>query len=274
MATKFSLSSRGADLNSSGNGRKSMMAAVENSLRRLKTNYIDLYRMHAWDSITPEEEVLSGLDDLVRAGKILHIGFSDTPAWVVSRAQAIAELRGWTSLAATQIPDSLADRTPDRELLPMARALGISVVTWGSLGSGLLSGKYQVKDGEVTGSGRLTKPDYPSQNRQANTFEIVEVLLASAPELNVTPSQLALTWLRHRSPNIIPIIGARTIEHFDEDLAAEAIGSEANTVFATLDAVSAVSRGFPAEFLQREPILQLLFGTMHEELDARSKLTV
>lgn len=273
VATKFSLTARPGDLNSCGNGRKSMMAAVDNSLRRMKTEYVDLYWMHAWDGVTPEEEVLRGLDDLVRAGKVHHIGFSDTPAWVVARSQAIAELRGWTSLAAIQIPYSLADRTPDRELLPMADALGLSVVTWGGLGSGLLSGKYKVQDGAVSGDGRLAKPDYPAQDRRANVFEIVDALMAGADQLNVRPSQLALAWLRQRSSNIIPIIGARTLEQLEENLAAEDIGTEAEEIFERLDEASAVTPGFPTEFLNREPIQKLLFAGMRHKLDAGSKLS-
>ena len=148
VATKYTLHTRRDDPNFSGNHRKNMMRSLDESLKRLKTDYIDLYWVHAWDYTTPEEEILRALDDTVRAGKILYIGISDTPAWVVSRMNAIAELRGWTPFVGLQIKYSLIDRSVERELLPMARKLDLAVTPWAVIGGGILSGKYNRYRGE------------------------------------------------------------------------------------------------------------------------------
>jgi aryl-alcohol dehydrogenase-like predicted oxidoreductase len=142
LATKYSLKEKHGDPNRAGNHRKNLVQSLDNSLKRLKTDYIDLYWIHAWDFLVQPEEVMRALDDQVRAGKILHIGVSDTPAWIVSRAQTIAEMRGWTPFSALQIEYSLIERTPERDLMPMAKELGIAVTPWAPLAGGLLTGKY------------------------------------------------------------------------------------------------------------------------------------
>ena len=142
LASKYTLKMRNGDPNYCGNHRKNMVQSLEASLKRLHTDYLDLFWVHAWDFLTPVEEVMRGLDDLVRAGKVLYIGISDTPAWVIAQANTMAELRGWTSFVGMQAQYSLIERTPERELLPMARALDIGVLPWGILGAGVLSGKY------------------------------------------------------------------------------------------------------------------------------------
>ena len=142
VATKYTLTMRPGDPNASGNHRKNMIQSVEASLRRLGTDYIDLYWLHAWDYLTPVEEVMRGLDDLVRAGKVLYVGVSDTPAWIVSQANTLAALRGWTPFVGLQIEYSLIERTVERELLPMAEAFGLTILAWSPLGSGVLTGKY------------------------------------------------------------------------------------------------------------------------------------
>jgi len=142
LATKYSLYDRKDDPNFSGNHRKNMIRSLEGSLKRLNTDFIDIFWLHAWDFMTPVEEIMRGLDDLVKAGKVLHLGISDTPAWVVSQANTLADLRGWTAFTGLQFEYSLVERTPERDLMPMARAFGMAMTPWGILGAGVLSGKY------------------------------------------------------------------------------------------------------------------------------------
>src|SRR6266851_4198650 len=142
VATKYSNAAPGGDPNAAGNHRKSMMQAVEASLKRLQTHYIDLYWVHIWDEITPVEEVMRGLDDIVRQGKVLYVGISDAPAWWIAQANTLADLRGWSRFIGLQIPYNLIERTVERELVPMARELGIGVTAWSPLSNGVLTGKY------------------------------------------------------------------------------------------------------------------------------------
>lgn len=267
LATKYSLGARSNDLNSGGNHRKSMVQALEGSLKRLRTDYIDLYWMHAWDGVTPVDEVLRALDDMVRAGKILYIGFSDTPAWVIARSQAIAELRGWSKLAATQVPYSLIERSVEREILPMAASLGLAVLAWGPLGNGLLSGKYSGWRGASTQTveGRLNDPGYPVHGYSPRSEKIAQVVIEVAEECAATPARVALAWLRSRSSAVIPIIGARTIDQLDDNLAClETSLSERQ--LQRLNEVSAIEFGFPADFYPA--IEATMFGQMRGRLDA------
>ena len=267
IATKFTFGGKPNDPNSCGNHRKSMVQALEASLRRLKTDYVDLYWMHAWDGITPQEEVLRAMDDLVRAGKVLYIGISDTPAWVVSRSQAIAELRGWTSLAAIQIPYSLVERTPERELIPMCSALGLSVTVWGALGSGLLSGKYRPNDTDNKTVGRLNDPMFAGRRMNERNFAIVDEVTRIATEIGATPSQVALAWVRARSPFIIPIIGARTAAQLDDNLGCLNVALSGEHM-ARLEKSSAIELGFPHEFLAGEMIRTMMFAGAASRIDA------
>jgi len=273
IGTKYSLGSIHGDPNASGNGRKSMMRAVEASLRRMKTDYIDLFWMHAWDGVTPEEEVLRGLDDLVRAGKVLHIGLSDTPAWVVARSHAIAELRGWTSLAAIQIKYSLVERSPDRDLLPMAAALGLSVLVWGGLGGGMLSGKYAASGGLLDGKGRLTQVGPAARALSEHDRAVIETVVDVARARGADPAAVALAWIRSRSPMLIPLLGARVVEQLSSNLAALTLDLT-ETEILRLNTPSAVAGGFPADFIGGPMITAGLFGDMRDRLDARSRLTL
>jgi aryl-alcohol dehydrogenase-like predicted oxidoreductase len=244
-----------------------MVQALEGSLKRLRTDYIDLYWMHAWDGVTPVDEVLRALDDMVRAGKILYIGFSDTPAWVIARSQAIAELRGWSKLAATQVPYSLIERSVEREILPMAASLGLAVLAWGPLGNGLLSGKYSGWRGASTQTveGRLNDPGYPVHGYSPRSEKIAQVVIEVAEECAATPARVALAWLRSRSSAVIPIIGARTIDQLDDNLAClETSLSERQ--LQRLNEVSAIEFGFPADFYPA--IEATMFGQMRGRLDA------
>src|SRR5438105_869351 len=200
LATKYSLTARPDDPNSGGNHRKSLRESVERSLRRLRTDYLDLLWMHMWDGLTPIDEVVRALDDLVAAGKVLGIGISDTPAWVVSRAAAIAELRGWARPVAIQLPYGLGSRDGERELLPMAAALGLSVLAWGTLGGGVLTGKY----GEGAGGSRRYG-DHRANERQA---KVVGAIREVAGAGGATPAQVGIAWVLAQSARatLIPIL--------------------------------------------------------------------
>jgi aryl-alcohol dehydrogenase-like predicted oxidoreductase len=258
VATKYTLRDRLGDPNFAGNHRKNMMRSVEESLRRLDTGFIDLLWVHAWDFVTPVDEVLRGLDDLVRSGKVHYIGISDTPAWVVSQANTMAELRGWTSFAGLQVEYSLLQRGPERDLLPMAKAFGLAVTPWGALGGGALTGKYL--QGET---GRVTEN---SARRSERANAIAARVVDLAPPLGLTPGQLALGWTRQQDPGLalIPLIGARTAAQLEESLQNldTVIPRE---VLDDLDQVSAIERGFPHDFLASDNVKDLVFGGRYQD---------
>lgn len=247
LATKFGLT-RGPGANDGGTSRKSMVQAVEGSLRRLGTDRIDLYWMHAWDASTPTVEVMRALDDLVRSGKVLYVGVSDTPAWVVARANTLAELNGWTPFVAYQGRYSVLDREAEREVLAMTAAFDMSFAAWGVLGGGLLSGKYTTgAEGRLSQLGRLD-----SSERAA---KIVSEVSAVAAEVGATPSQVALRWSMDR-PSVVPIIGARTVAQAEDNLAALDLVLPPDST-ARLDALAPVTPGFPYDMLGRK---EFLFG--------------
>ena len=260
LATKYTLWTRRDDPNFSGNHRKNMQHSLEASLRRLKTNYVDLFWVHAWDFMTPEEEVMRALDDAIRAGKILYIGVSDTPAWIVSRCNTLAELKGWTPFVGLQIQYSLTDRTPERDLLPMARALDLGVTPWGILGSGVLSGKYNVKkkpDGERAKEfGSLTE----------RNLALAEELLKVAKKLGCLPSQAAIAWIRQQPGVIVPILGARTLGQLRDNLGCLKV-SLPEEEMRHLDEVSRVDMGFPHHFLSQDITKDLIYGGTHDRID-------
>ena len=239
---------RPGDPNAVGNHRKSLVGSLDASLRRLRTDYVDLLWVHAWDGITPVEEMMRALDDAVRAGKVLYVGISDAPAWVVARCNTLAEQRGWTPFAAIQVEYSLVERTVERELVPMARDLGLSVLAWGPLAGGLLSGKYNRDgDGEVDGAhGRLAGGDRRLSERN---LEIAAKLVDVARELDVTPAQLALAWLKSRRADVIPIVGARTADQVQESLGAAGVALP-DDARRLLDEATEVPLGFPHEMLR------------------------
>jgi len=241
LATKYTGPTRRRDVNAAGNSRKTMMDAVHASLRRLNTDYIDLYWVHARDSLTPVEEVMRGLDDLVRQGKVLYVGVSDTPAWVVSRANMLAELRGWTSFVGLQIRYSLIDRTVERELLPMAQALDLCVTPWGVVGSGVLTGKYN-RDAEA--AGRARTQGRISERGLAIAGEVVTI----ADELGVTPSQVAINWVRRGPALIVPLVGARTVDQLEENLGCLRF-ELSDEQMRRLNEVSRIEPGFPHDML-------------------------
>jgi aryl-alcohol dehydrogenase-like predicted oxidoreductase len=271
LATKYTNAMPGTDPNAAGNHRKSMMQSVESSLRRLKTDYIDLYWMHVWDRVTPVDEVMRAFDDLVRQGKVLYIGVSDAAAWWISRANTIAELRGWTSFVGLQIEYSLLERTPERELLPMARALGLTVTAWSPLASGLLTGKYRISESGVhseDGKSRMDNPEMQQfmQNRERTT-RVIEALKEVAAKAELTPAEVALAWLRHRGQPIIPIVGARKVEQLQANLTIVDIRLS-DAYVRRLDEVSKIELGFPHEVLEKPMVQTFTFGGLRERIVA------
>lgn len=260
LGTKYTHAGVWGDPNGSGNHRKNMVRSVEESLDRLDTDYIDLLWLHAWDFLTPVEEVMRGLDDLVSAGKVLYIGISDTPAWIVARANTLAELRGWSPFIGVQAEYSLIQRTAERDLIPMARELGLSVTAWGSLGAGLLTGKY-TRGGGATADGergRLDEVDMYAGMLSDRNLEIARALDAAADAAGATSAQLALAWLL-RNPSVIPIVGARSLDQLEDSLGALALEPE----WGLLDDLERLSRpelGFPHDFLAAESVRQMVYG--------------
>jgi aryl-alcohol dehydrogenase-like predicted oxidoreductase len=222
IATKFTFNAAKGNPNAGGNGRKNIYRALEGSLRRLQTEFIDLYWLHAWDTLTPVEEVVSTLNDLVRHGKIRHYGFSDTPAWYVARAQTIAEKEGKERIAALQLEYSLVERNIEREHIPVAQELGIAVCPWSPLAGGLLSGKYQREGNSGTGEGRLEKTKTnPIINRfTERNWPIVDLLANTAKQLGKAPAQVALNWVATQPGITSTIIGATSIRQLDDNLAS------------------------------------------------------
>jgi len=253
LATKYTGGMRSRDINATGNSRKNMMDSVHASLKRLNTDYIDLYWVHARDYLTPIEEVMRGLDDLVRQGKVLYLGVSDTPAWVVSQANTIAAFRGWAPFVGLQIRYSLVDRTVERELLPMARALDLAVTPWGIVGSGVLSGKYN-RDPDAGGRARMRGQ---LNERQ---LKIAQEVIAVAEEIGVSPSQVAISWVRGGEGNIVPLVGARTVVQLEENLGSLNV-TLTEQQRARLDDASAISSGFPHDMLR--PQAQALAQRVH-----------
>ncbi len=243
IATKYTGATRSRDVNASGNNRKNMMDAVHASLKRLGTDYIDLYWVHARDFTTPIEEVMRGLDDLVRQGKILYAGISDTPAWEVSRANMLATLRGWTPFVGLQIRYSLLDRAVERELLPMARALDLAVTPWDTLGSGILTGKY---NRDASTEGRAMLRGRVGDRELGIAAEVIQV----AEKIGRSPAQVALNWVRQQRGVIVPLVGAKTRAQLDDNLGCLDFELDPEDV-ARLDAVSRIELGFPHDFLEQ-----------------------
>jgi aryl-alcohol dehydrogenase-like predicted oxidoreductase len=263
LATKYTLKMRQDDPNFSGNHRKNMMQSVRASLKRLNTDYLDLLWVHAWDFMTPVEEVMRGLDDLVRQGQVLYVGVSDTPAWVVSIANTLADLRGWTRFVGLQIQYSLVERTPERDLLPMARALDMAVTPWGILGTGVLSGKYNESQ-EVEGrAGRWGIDE--------RRLEIARSVAELAQDIGCTPSQVAIAWLRQQPGVIIPLLGARTESQLKDNLGALNVALTPDQL-ARLDAVSKIDLGFPHDFLASDGIRDIVYGGTYHQIDNHRRI--
>lgn len=269
IATKYTMNRRPTDPNAGGNNRKNMIASVEQSLRRLNTDYLDLLYLHVWDATTPVEEILRGMDDLVRAGKVLYLGISDTPAWQVSRMQTVADLRGWSPLAALQVEYNLAERTIERDLVPMAAEMGLGVIPWSPLASGVLAGKYTHADldlGAGVGSPEGSRKNVAAANGAltARSLEIADVVKKVAAEIDATPSQVALAWTLVNPAVTSPIVGARTLAQLEDNLGALDI-TFTDGQLATLADASAIDLGFPHEMLARPMTRTVTMGDVRLE---------
>ena len=250
IATKFMGNLYPGDPNGGGAGRKAIIAACEQSLRRLRTDYIDLYWMHFWDRLTPIDETMRALDDLVRGGKVRYLGFSDTPAWKCVQAQSEAIFRSWTPLIALQIEYSLIERTVEGSLIPMAMEMGLGVTPWSPIKGGILSGKYRRDAVPGEGEARF-KPD--SRYLNERTFSIVDALVEIAGQLEATPAQVALAWVCGRPGVTSTIIGARQVEQLESNLAALDLTLEPEQT-ARLDELSTPQLEFPHDFLEMVPM--------------------
>jgi aryl-alcohol dehydrogenase-like predicted oxidoreductase len=269
MATKYSLANPGTDPNAAGNQRKNMVQAVEASLKRLQTDYIDLYWVHMWDQMTPVEEVMRALDDLVRAGKVLYTGISDAPAWWIAQANTLAHMRGWSPFIGLQIEYSLIERTVERELIPMAKALNIGVTAWSPLAGGVLTGKYH-GHGDSSGSpgeprrmnNDMAKDFMPERER---TDRIVAALKTVSDGTGRSIAQVALAWLRYRPVPVIPIIGARKLSQFQDNLASFELTLSADQL-KTLDEASRVELGFPYDIYAKPMPRAVCYGGLRDQI--------
>src|SRR3984957_3790850 len=264
LATKYTMSAPGTDPNAAGNQRKNMMQAVEASLKRLRTEYIDLYWVHVWDQLTPVEEVMRGLDDLVRQGKVLYTGISDAPAWWIAQANTLAHLRGWSAFVGLQIEYSLIERTVERELIPMAKALNVGVTAWSPLAGGLLTGKYHGHGSSEQArlNTDMAKGFMPEPQRAGR---VVAAVKSVSDETGRSMAQVALAWLRYRSMPVIPIIGARKLSQFQDNLASFDVTLSPDQL-KTLDQASAIELGFPYDMYAKAMPRAICYGGLRDQI--------
>jgi len=260
VATKYTLKDNGTNANASGNNRKNMMRSVEHSLKRLQTDFIDVLYLHIWDNITPIDEVLRGLDDLIRQGKVNYAAISDTPAWVVAKGNTLAELMGWTQFIALQVEYSLIQRTPERELIPMAKHFGMTVTPWAPLAGGALTGKY------LRGENGRVKAE--SNRRNEDSERITREVMSIADELGVQPAQVALAWMMQQDFSCIPIVGATKIEQLAQNIkAAEVVLSNEHKL--KLHEASKITLGFPGDFFNEDNVKLNSFGGFYDRVQKR-----
>ncbi|MBI1192183.1 MAG: aldo/keto reductase [Bacteroidetes bacterium] len=256
IASKYSLFTQPNRINDGGNHRKNLVQSVEGSLKRLQVDYLDVLWLHAWDFMTPEEEVMRALDDLVRAGKVLYLGVSDTPAWLAARCNTLAELRGWTAFVGLQVEYSLITRDAERDLLPMAEHLGLGATAWGPMAGGALTGKYLQK----SDAGRL-KPE--SKRLNARSVKITKAVVSVAEQIGCSPSHVALNWVRRRA---IPIVGTRNASQLSDSLGCLNFALNERQL-EKLDKASEFELGFPHDFLASENVRQVLFGGLQNQIN-------
>lgn len=264
IATKYSLTMNPSDPNAGGNHRKNLVQSLDASLKRLNTDYIDMYWLHAWDFMTPVEEVMRALDDQVRAGKILYIGISDVPAWIVAQANTMAELRGWTPFTGLQVSYSLVQREAERDLIPMAKALDIGVTAWAPLGGGVLSGKYS--GGKPEDSKRA---DFVGEGISEKNRAILETVERIARDIGKTPAQVALNWIRQQEGTTIPLIGARTEKQIKDNLDCLTFELTPEQMVSLTEA-SSIPLGFPHDFLAADHLQQALHGQFTGKIATRN----
>lgn len=259
LATKFTFAAQQGNPNAGGNGRKNIYRAVEASLKRLRTDYIDLYWLHAWDMLTPAAEVMSTIDALTRAGKVRHFGLSDVPAWYAARAQSVAEFKGLEPIVALQLEYSLADRNIEREHIPMAQELGMALCPWSPLAGGLLSGKYRGNRQETGRLDAVAGTPFDRFDTERNRA-IVDALVDVAQEIGRSPAEVALNWVQHRPGVTATIIGASKLHQLESNLAALdfAIPPELR---ARLDGASAIDIVNPYRFFEPQMQAMMRGGT-------------
>ncbi|WP_280254224.1 aldo/keto reductase [Nocardia abscessus] len=274
LSTKYTLLRRLTDPNSGGNHRKNMVASVEASLRRLRTDYLDLLYLHMWDNLTPPEEILRAMDDLVRAGKVLYLGISNTPVWQIARMQTIADLRGWTPLIAVQLEYNLTERTAEHDMLPMARELGLGVVAWSPLAGGVLAGKYT--DADLPSDARrpvvgTTRKDLIVANDglTERSLTIAEAVRQVARQLGRSPAQVALAWLLRRPGVTAPVLGARTRAQLEDNLDALDLTFDDHHL-ERLSSASASTPGYPHNVLARPLARRSVHGDMRIQQSSHS----
>jgi len=260
LATKYSLKDNVTNPNASGNNRKNMMRSVEESLKRLKTDFIDILYLHIWDDLTPIDEVLRGMDDLIRQGKVNYAAISDTPAWVVAKGNTLAELMGWSQFVALQVEYSLIARTPERELIPMAKHFGMTVTPWAPLGGGALTGKY------LRGEQGRIKPE--SKRLDDRSTAITKTVVAIADELGISPGNVALKWTTEQGFSSIPIVGATKLSQLEDNLKTIDVNLSKEHL-QKLNEVSAIELGFPGDFFAEEGVKTNTFGGFYDKVEKR-----
>ena len=260
VATKYTLKDNITNPNASGNNRKNMMRSVEESLKRLKTDFIDVLYLHIWDDITPIDEVLRGLDDLIKQGKVNYAAISDTPAWVVAKGNTLAELMAWSQFIALQVEYSLLARTPERELIPMAKHFGMTVTPWAPLGGGALTGKY------LRGENGRVKPE--SNRRNERSTRITQAVMAIADELGVSPGNVALKWTMQQGFSSIPVVGATKVDQLIDNMKTIDVCLTSEHI-SKLDEVSKIELGFPGDFFREEAVRTNTFGGFYENVEKR-----
>jgi len=260
LATKYTLYDNKTNPNASGNNRKNMMRSVEESLKRLQTDFIDVLYLHIWDDLTPIDEILRGLDDLVQQGKINYAAISDTPAWMVAKGNTLASLMGWNQFIALQVEYSLLQRSPERELIPMAKHYGMTLTPWAPLAGGALTGKYLRGDfGRIKeGSNRLNE----------NSRRITKEVLSVAAKLNVSASNIALKWTMQQPLSVIPIVGATKLEQLQENIKATEVLIPDEDMLQLHEA-SKIDLGFPGEFFKEEGVRLNTYGGFFDKIEKR-----
>lgn len=264
LSTKYAVKTNAASgILVTGNSRQAMVSSVEASLKRLKTDRIDLYWVHVSDGVTPMEEIVRGFDDLTRAGKILYAGLSNFPAWRVARAATISELRGAVPIAGIQVEHSLVQRATEQELIPAAQALGLGIVAFSPLGGGVLTGKYRAGKAQDRRDEAWAGAGFQPENSPQRTA-ILDTLIAVADEVGVTPGEIAIAWVAMKGS--LPIIGPRTLAQLEANLAAANVTLSAEQV-ARLDEVSAIPPVYPYTVLNERRIQDLITGDMIDRID-------
>ena len=260
LATKYTLKDNVTNPNASGNSRKNMMRSVEKSLKRMKTDFMDILYLHIWDGITPIDEVLRAMDDLIKQGKVNYAAISDTPAWVVAKGNTLAELMGWSQFIALQVEYSLLARTPERELIPMAKHFGMTITPWAPLGGGALTGKY------LRGEAGRIKPESNRRNERAEN--ITKTVVAIAAELQVSPGNVALKWTTEQGFSSIPIVGATKLSQLEDNLKTIDVNLTTEHL-QNLNEVSAIELGFPGDFFREDAVKTNTFGGFYDKVEKR-----